>query len=709
MLEAILNDLNPEQLAAVTATEGYVRVVAGAGTGKTKTLSRRFAYLVEGLGISPAGILCVTFTNHAAAEMKRRIRALLPGRDLGYICTFHSFCVSLLREDCHVVQYPESFTVLDNEDKEGILKTVFEDLGITSRELTIQTASDFIAGYKGGHDYVPFLIDPDVRKLLYQADAAAELKMKVFWRYCYETRKSFGLDFDDLVYFALHILRTDAEKREKWQTRLEYIMIDEYQDIDKDEYALSEILSGKHGNLFVVGDPDQTIYTFRGADVRFILEFEAKHPGCETVYLTRNYRSLPPVLTAANALIAHNRARLEKSLVPVRSGGAKPLYYHAPSPEAEAKWVTEKLRERLDAGDKPSSVAILYRANHQSRALEEALIREKIPYALYNGVEFYHRKEIRDVLCYLRMLSSGDDLSFLRTVNEPRRSMGKKRIAFLREAAVHDDLSLYDTLKANLTRPIFHGTKAAEYVALIEALREAQNGMTLTDLLTRVLNESGYEEYLRLCGAQTRLDNLAELKQSVFQLEAEAGEAFTLRDYLDMAALFTDLDREEKQQTVRLMTAHSAKGLEFATVFLTGLSEGMFPSRKTLTLEALEEERRLCYVAYTRACDRLYLSDAAGPIEAGSVRLPSRFLFDTGRENLDYVEELDPALTLPDALPFLPVSDGFEFRTGDRVKHPILGAGTVTALDSDKHAYRIRFDTLQTERSISAGMKLIKL
>ena len=709
MLENILNDLNPEQLSAVTATEGYVRVVAGAGTGKTKTLSRRFAYLAEGLGISPAGILCVTFTNHAAAEMKRRIRALLPGRDLGYICTFHSFCVSLLREDCHVVQYPESFTVLDNEDKESILKTVFEELGVTSRELTIQNASDFIAGYKGGHDYVPFLIDPDVRKLLYQADAATELKMKVFWRYSYETRKSFGLDFDDLVYFALHILRTDKESREKWQTRLEYIMIDEYQDIDKDEYALSEILSGKHGNLFVVGDPDQTIYTFRGADVRFILEFEAKHPGCETIYLNRNYRSLPPVLTAANALIAHNRARLEKNLTPVRDGGEKPLYYHAPTPEAEAKWVTEKIHARLDAGDKPSSIALLYRANHQSRALEEALIREKIPYALYNGVEFYHRKEIKDVLCYLRMADGGDDLSFLRTVNEPRRSMGKKRVTFLREQAVHADKSLYETLKANLDLPIFRGTGAAQYVALIESLREAREAMTLTDLLTKMLNESGYEEYLRLCGAQDRLDNLAELKQSIFQLESEAGEAFTLRDYLDMAALFTDLDRQEKVQAVRLMTVHSAKGLEFPTVFLTGLSEGMFPSRKTLTLEALEEERRLCYVAYTRAGDRLYLSDAAGPIGAGSVRLPSRFLFDTGRENVDYVEELDPALTLPDALPFLPVSDGFAFSVGDRVNHPILGPGTVKALDKDRNAYLIKFDRLSTDRSISAAMKLTKL
>lgn len=709
MLEKILGDLNEEQRAAVTATEGYVRVVAGAGTGKTKTLSRRFVYLAEALGISPAGILCVTFTNQAAAEMKRRIRALLPGRDLGYICTFHSFAVTLLREDCHVVQYPETFTVLDNQDKEDIIKGIFEDLGVTSRDLTVKDASDFIAEYKGGHDYVPTLIDPDLRKLSGLEAAATELRKKVLFRYLYETRKTFGLDFDDLIYFALHILRQDAGTREKWQDRLEYIMVDEYQDIDKDEYALSEILAGKHGNLFVVGDPDQTIYTFRGADVGFILDFEARHPGCRTVTLTKNYRSLPPVLAAANALISHNQNRLKKDLSPTRSGGDRPLYYRAPTPEAEAKWVTEVIGKLLENGEEPGSIALLYRAHHQSRAFEEALIQAKIPYTLYNGVEFYHRKEIKDVLAYLRMVYAGDDLSFLRTVNEPRRSMGKKRIAFLRGQAVHAGRSLYDTLKASLALPLFQGTKAAGYVALIEELRGCWRGMKLTDLLTRLLHESGYEEYLRLCGAQDRLDNLSELKQSIFDYEVSAGEEVTLGEYLDLAALFTDLDRKEKAASVRLMTVHAAKGLEFPTVFLVGFSEGSFPSRKVLTPEDLEEERRLCYVAYTRAGERLYLSDAAGLPGAGSLRLPSRFLFDTGEKNVDYLTPLDASLRLPDLLPPAPVPGDFAFDPGDRIRHPILGTGTVLRLDGEKHAYLIDFDDLTTPRSISAGMKLEKL
>jgi len=708
MLDTLLNDLNPEQLSAVTATEGYIRVVAGAGTGKTKTLSRRFGYLVEGLGISPAAIACMTFTNHAAVEMKTRIRSLLPGQDLGYICTFHSFCVALLREDCHVISYPETFTVLDNTDREDILKQIFADMGITSRQLTVQDEMDFIAVWKGTHDYVATFTDPDLSRLRKLEGEAKDLKHKVLWRFAYETRKAFGLDFDDLILFSLYILRTDEVTREKWQNRLEYIMVDEYQDIDGDEYALSELLAGKHHNLFVVGDPDQTIYTFRGADVRHILDFGERHPEGETIILTRNYRTLPPILSAANHLIAHNTNRLPKELNALREGGEKPLYYHAPGPQAEAGWIVEKIRERLEAGDKPGSIALLYRANHMSRSLEEALIGAKIPYTLYNGVEFYHRKEIKDVLCYLRMISAGDDLSFLRTVNEPRRSMGRKRIAFLREQAVSTDSTLYETLKQHLDAPLFRNTGARNYVLLIETLRREQDGLTLTDLLARLLHESGYEEYLRLCGAQERLNNLSELKQSILEYEMQAGEDFSLAEYLRMAALFTDLDRQETG-TVKLMTVHGAKGLEFSTVFLSSLSEGSFPSRKVLTKEALEEERRLCYVAYTRAKDRLYLSDSAGVEGGGSVRLPSRFLFDSGTDNLDFVVELDPALMLPDVFSEEKAPPAMTFQPGDRVRHPILGEGVVETVDLARQSYGIRFDLLKTCRSISAGMKMEKL
>ena len=392
-----LKKLNQQQLEAATITEGYVRVVAGAGSGKTKTLTARYLYLVDQLGISTANILCVTFTNKAAAEMKKRIRKELPDQDLGRITTFHGFCVGVLKEDCHVVQYPSTFIVLDEEDKESVLRTVFADLNITGREMTIKEAVDHIGWRKGGRGYVRTLIG-DPEKLVKLSEEATTLKDKVMYRYFYELRKCYGLDFDDLVYFTLYILQQDKQTREKWQQRLEYIMVDEFQDIDKDQYALADILSGYHKNLFVVGDPDQTIYTWRGADVKFILEFDARHENVKTIYLNTNYRSVPQILSASNALIDKNGDRLKKQLSAVRPDAGKPLYFHAKTSQLEADWVTANMRALNDAGQSYSSMGVLYRAHYVSRALEESLIRNKIPYVLYSGVEFYKRKEIKDVI-----------------------------------------------------------------------------------------------------------------------------------------------------------------------------------------------------------------------------------------------------------------------------------------------------------------------
>ena len=495
-----LKELNAQQYEAATTTEGFVRVVAGAGSGKTKTLTARYLYLVEMLGISTANILCVTFTNKAAAEMKKRIRRNLPDMDLGRITTFHGFCVGLLKEDCHVVQYPSTFIVLDEEDKEAMLKTVFEDLGITSKDMTIKDAVDHIGWRKGGRGYVKTLVDPDLNHLHDLAESAATLKDKVMYRYFYEQRKCYGLDFDDLVYFTLYILEHDKLTREKWQRRLEYVMVDEFQDIDKDQYALADILSGYHKNLFVVGDPDQTIYTWRGADVKFILEFDSRHENVKTIYLNTNYRSVPQILTASNALIDKNRERLKKKLSPVRPDSRKPLYFHAKTSQLEADWMTAQMRAMHEGGTPYSKMGVLYRAHYVSRAVEESLIRNKIPYVLYSGVEFYKRKEIKDILCYLRMIYSGDDISFLRTVNEPRRGVGRTRIQRLKEFAELNRCNLYDALLANLESDLFRRSRAKDYVRLIEKYRAIFDGMDLTDLLSGVLSESGYEQMLRTSG-----------------------------------------------------------------------------------------------------------------------------------------------------------------------------------------------------------------
>ncbi|MBP3674335.1 MAG: UvrD-helicase domain-containing protein [Oscillospiraceae bacterium] len=707
-----LNELNPEQYKAATTTEGFIRVVAGAGSGKTKTLTARFMYLVEALGISTANILCVTFTNKAAAEMKKRIRKQLPDQDLGRITTFHGYCVGLLKEDCHVVQYPTTFIVLDEEDKEAMLRTVFEDLGITSRDMTIKDAVDYIGWRKGGRGYVKTLIDPNINHILDLVESANTLKDKVMYRYFYEQRKCYGLDFDDLVYFALYILEHDKATREKWQHRLEYVMVDEFQDIDKDQYALADILSGYHKNLFVVGDPDQTIYTWRGADVKFILEFDSRHENVQTIYLNTNYRSVPQILTASNALIDKNRERLKKQLTAVRPDSNKPLYFHAKTSQLEADWMTAQMRAMHEGGRAYSDMGVLYRAHYVSRAVEESLIRNKIPYVLYSGVEFYKRKEIKDILCYLRMIYSGDDVSFLRTVNEPRRGVGRMRIRALKEYAELNRCNLYEALLASLETDLFRRSRARDYVRLIEKYRAIFDGMDLTDLLSGVLSESGYEEMLRSSGEEERLDNLAELKQAIYDFERKAGEEVSLGNYLDHAALFTNMDQTEKAQAVKLMTVHAAKGLEFPVVFLCGLSEGIFPGKRANTREKLEEERRLAYVAFTRAKDKLFLSDAAGTNYDGSFRYPSRFLFNAEKENLDYVVPLDPKL-IEDAMDHIrktenmaePIRKKGE-AVGKRVRHAIFGDGTVISIPRGQEGYIVQFDKIVTPRTFGISVKL---
>ena len=707
-----LKELNREQYEAATTTEGFIRVVAGAGSGKTKTLTARYMYLVEMLGISTANILCVTFTNKAAAEMKKRIRRQLPDQDLGRITTFHGFCVGLLKEDCHVVQYPTTFIVLDEEDKEAMLKTVFEDLGITSRDMTIRDAVDHIGWRKGGRGYVKTLIDPNLNHMLDLAQSATTLKDKVMYRYFYEQRKCYGLDFDDLVYFALYILEHDRATREKWQHRLEYIMVDEFQDIDKDQYTLADILSGYHKNLFVVGDPDQTIYTWRGADVKFILEFVSRHEDVKTIYLNTNYRSAPQILAASNAMIDKNRERLKKQLSAVRADDRKPLYFHAKTSQLEADWMTAQMRAMHEGGMPYSHMGVLYRAHYVSRAVEESLIRSKIPYVLYSGVEFYKRKEIKDILCYLRMVYAGDDISFLRTVNEPRRGVGRTRIQALKEFAQLNQCSLYEALLGSLETDLFRRSRAKEYVRLIEKYRAIFDGMDLTDLLSGILSESGYEQMLRTSGEEERLDNLAELKQAIYDFERKAGEEVSLGNYLDHAALFTNMDQTEKAQAVKLMTVHAAKGLEFPVVFLCGLSEGIFPGKRANTREKLEEERRLAYVAFTRARDRLFLSDAAGTNYDGSFRYPSRFLFNAEQENLDYAVPLDPDL-VEDAMEHIRKTEDLgapeqkkDETVGKRVRHPVFGDGAVIGIPRGQEGYIIQFDSMVTPRTFGPMVKL---
>jgi DNA helicase-2/ATP-dependent DNA helicase PcrA len=702
------DDLNPEQRLATETTEGAVRVIAGPGTGKTRALTSRYCRLVDTLGIAPRNILCATFTNRAANEMKRRVRAMLGDLDLGLICTFHAFCVQLLKEDIHVLDYPKNFLVLDKEDQKDLLLKVFADMGLTLRDTTIQHARDEILEMRKfrATSYINDIYEMNNEALMERARQAAGRDDEIFLRYLYEQKKCFGLDFNDLINFAAYILERFPEVRQKWSDRMQYVMVDEFQDVSERQYKIARILAEKHGNLFIVGDPDQTIYTWRGSHVRLFLDFDRKYPAARTIELATNYRSPPEVLAAAETLIARNTVRFPKRLIAARGHGEKPLYYHARNEREEAGWIAARIAALRAAGSALGDVALIYRAHYLSRALEEALVDKGLPYKIYSGVAFYGRKEVKDIVAYLRMVAQGDDLAFLRTINTPPRKIGKKKIDGIKALAGEQNLPLYEALKQNLAAPLFSGSRARQYVDAIEAARARRAGAHLGDFLQTLLDQSGFEEFMRLQGDQERLDNVAELKRAIAAVGAD--EDATLEDFLARVALFTNLDGEDRHDAVKLMTIHAAKGMEFPHVFLCGLNEGVFPSRKVETPDEMEEERRLAYVAATRAMVRLYLSDSEGAANDGIFKYPSRFIFDMGEENVEYVAPLDEALAesarreigRDEAAMALRQA---AFAIGERVKHPVFGAGTVVAVNAGQMCYSIQFDRLETERAIQFG------
>ena len=715
----VLEGLNQEQYEAVVTTEGYVRVVAGAGSGKTKALTHRYAYLVNELGLSTSNILCATFTNKAANEMKRRIRKMIGDNDTGFICTFHGFCVQLLREDIHVINYPQNFVVMDTEDTEAILKTVYEHCGIKSRSYTFDMARRDINAAKvrrkpdGTFRHIPYLMALDTERLKWEYEHAVELKEKVFLGYLYEQKKCFGLDYDDLITVALYILQNHSEKRQKWQERMMYVMVDEFQDVSLLNYEMADILSGYHKNLFIVGDPDQTIYSWRGAKVDYILDFDKFHENTKTIFLNQNYRSTPEIINAANSLIKKNQKRLDKELIAVKASGMPAVYHHARTTRLEAEWVAEQIKKWEAQGKSYNDIAVLYRSHFVSRSIEEVFIQSRVPYILYSGVEFYKRKEVKDVLSYLRMILYADDLSFQRVVNEPRRNIGKRRIAFLKEYAQMNQCSLYEALKANMEEKLIASTRAAEFVAVIEKYSGLHKELSMSDVIAGILEESGYVAMLRQNGEQERLDNLSELVQSIFDFEKRSGEESTLEEYLQSVALYTNVDKEEKKAAVKMMTIHAAKGLEFPCVFVCGLNEGIFPSKHVGTREEMEEERRMAYVAYTRAEEALFLTDSEGVNYDGSFRYPSRFLFDTEKEYLKYTQEL-PARLVEDSRSYIRISEGMmgaspvKFGIGDCVVHKVFGKGKIIALKPEISSYVIQFEDSATERNLSYRAPLQK-
>ena len=686
----LMQKLNTAQREAVSTTEGFVRVIAGAGSGKTRALSCRFAFLVNELGILPGNILCVTFTNKAANEMRQRIHNLTGDNDTGYVNTFHGFCVSVLQEDSFAVQYPKSFLVLDNADVDAMLQIIYEEQGLTLRDMTFSMARDRIEILKlfKRPDYYRDMIALPLEALKEKYDNAVTVEDIIFYGYLYQEKKCFGLDYNDLIKFTLYIFKEREEIRLKWQQRLEYIMIDEFQDIDYLQYELMEVLCAWHKNLFVVGDPDQTIYTWRGADGSYLLDFDKKFPGTKTIMMMENYRSTPQILAAANSLIAKNTKRIPKELLPMLPDGGPVVCHFADRQDAEAKWISEEIKRLHEAGMPYSEITL----------------------------QFYDRMEIKDALCYLRMIVYKDDLSFRRIVNAPKRNMGKRRMEFLQDYAEQHSCTLYQALQATLEDPVFKGTKAGQFVALVERFARGQAGRPVSEVLADILNESGYEKMLRTEGSQERLDNLAELKQSVYEYETTCGEECTLEHYLSHVALFTNTDSLDSKGKVKLMTVHAAKGLEFPCVFLCGMNEGIFPSRKVRTLEAMEEERRLAFVAVTRAEKLLYLTRAESRNFDGTPQYPSRFILDIDRQLIQFTKEPREGLIkearnyIELSRKYMPASErDVVFPVGQRVRHAVFGTGTVTDVDRDRGAHVIQFDSMDTPRKISFRVKMERI
>lgn len=714
----ILDRLNRSQTEAVTATEGYIRVIAGAGSGKTRALSHRFAFLVNEIGILPGNILCVTFTNKSANEMRQRIHNLTGDNDTGYINTFHGFCVSVLQEESYAVQYPKSFLVLDNSDIDSMLKIIYEERGLTLRNMTFSSARDMIEIRKlyKEPEYYQDMITMSIDQIYEKYMQATETSDIIFYGYLYQEKKCFGLDYNDLIKFTLYIFENNEEIKQKWQKRLEYIMIDEFQDIDDLQYRLMCVLCGYHKNLFIVGDPDQTIYTWRGANVKYLLDFHRNFPDVQTIMMMENYRSTPEILRAANSLISKNLLRMKKNLIPTLPSGGSVLCCHGENQEKEALWMAEQIKILKEKGVPYKDITILYRAHYLTRSIEQVFLKEEIPYTIYSGVQFFGRMEIKDALSYLRMIAYRDDLSFLRIANVPKRNLGERRMKFIQEYAGENSCSLYEALCRNLDQDIFKGTKAGEFVQLIESFAANYQDRPVSEILSAALDLSGYERMLRTEGNQERLDNLAELKQSVYEYETTCGEEAMLEHYLAHVALFSNSDAQPEHDKVKLMTVHTSKGLEFPYVFLCGMNEGIFPSRKTKTREGMEEERRLAFVAMTRAKKRLYFSEAKGRNLDGSPRYPSRFILDIDQNLLEYDRKPEEGL-IKEAREYIELSSRClltdeapsHYPIGQKILHKIFGPGTIVDVDTEKSAYAILFDGMETPRTISFRVKLEKM
>ena len=712
------NKLNERQLEAVQTVEGPLLIIAGAGSGKTTVIVNRIAYMISHCGINPWNILAITFTNKAANEMKERIEGILGEIPRGmWVGTFHAVCVKILRTCIDRLGYGNDFVIYDTGDIKTLIKDCIKELGYNEKEIDPRFAMSQISDAKNK------MLEPATMVYTCGNDLKLQAVAKIYALYQKKLKKNNALDFDDIIFNTVKIFSSEPDVLERYQERFRYIMIDEYQDTDNSQYLLVKMLADKYRNLAVVGDDDQSIYRFRGANVENILGFEEDYPEARKIVLDRNYRSTENILNAANAVIANNSHRMEKNLWSDKGDGEKLTAYTAQDEKDEGRFIAREIIKRKKSGGRFSDCAVLYRTNAQSRAIETELMSANIPYKVLSGLRFYDRKEIKDIIAYLRLIHNpNDDMSLIRVINEPKRKIGATSVAKLNIIALENDISMFEVARRADEFPELKSAAAKMngFVKLIDELAQMKEDTPVSELLSETEKRSGYIEMLvneNTVESRTRLENLGEFMTVAKDFEANEDYEGKLSEFLENVTLASSTDElSEEDDAAVLMTIHSAKGLEFPVVFIAGMEERIFPSMRSVSdPESLSEERRLCYVAMTRAKEKLYITKTEKRFMYGKTEhsMESRFWGEIPgaykeeipekKKFYEYVhEKTSPKKKFHErsGLMFSLGKDSSEtrgdsYKAGDRVEHKVFGKGTVTAVQPYKTGavLQIQFDT----------------
>ena len=735
----MLDKLNERQKEAVLATEGPVLVLAGAGSGKTTVLVNRIAYMISEKHIRPWNILAITFTNKAAREMKDRIERLLgdTAKDM-WIGTFHSVCVRILRSCIDLLGYSRDFVIYDTADTKTVMKECLRELDIDEKSFPVRNVLSIISNAKND------LMDAATFENVYKSDYRMSIIAKIYYRYQTKLRKNNAVDFDDIILNTVKILSENPDVLSKYQDKFRYILVDEYQDTNNSQYLLINLLAQANRNLCVVGDDDQSIYKFRGANIGNILNFEDDYSDVQKITLDQNYRSTQNILDAANSVISNNKGRMGKSLWTSNGDGNKVFVYTGTNEYDEARYIARQIKKHFDEQGSFSDCAILYRTNAQSRVIEEMLMRESVPYKVLSGLRFYDRKEIKDIIAYLRVVyNPNDDVSLARIINEPKRKIGNATLEKARNIAREKETSLYDVISHADDYPEFKTAikKLLGFSEIIQSIIKLKDTVTIEELTGRILNDTGYMPALVMedtTESKTRIENLGEFISVITEFEKNEETGNTLGEFLENISLVSDIDGyDENEDSAVLMTIHSAKGLEFPIVFLSGLEEGLFPGMRSMESDDdIEEERRLCYVAITRAKEQLYITKTISRTIHGKTMptTASRFFKEIPVEYLEDKTTLQPkvAKVMQDlgvrnaAAPKKEVymtkgfgssvkssgsTDYSKFKAGDTVEHRTFGRGEIlkaTPCGNDC-ILEIQFESIGFKRLMAAFAKVKKI